>query len=230
MTTDCSNSPIHAVLFDLDGTLLDTAPDMAAALNQLCEHHSLPTLDYQRVRTTVSHGARALITLAFDISEDNERFEPLRQEFLQLYSRQLVRHTAPFDGIDTLLLQLEQRQIPWGIVTNKPRAYTIPILQTLKLNHRCQAVVCPDDVSRTKPDPEPLFKACDQIECEPGNTVYIGDHQRDIEAGKRAGMLTIATAYGYIPSTDNIEDWQADYCVDHAEQIFTLLMPRIAGQ
>ncbi|MBL4827337.1 MAG: HAD-IA family hydrolase [Spongiibacteraceae bacterium] len=221
-----SASPsIKTVLFDLDGTLLDTAPDFAVSLNLLRQRYHLPELDYDQIRLTVSHGARALITLAFGLNEGDDKFDTLRLELLDIYSQHLSVNTAPFPGIEPLLAELEQRQIAWGVVTNKPRVYTIPILEALGLYTRAQSIVCPDDVSRTKPDPEPLFLACNQIQCEPAHCVYIGDHQRDIEAGKRAGMTTIATAYGYVAPTDKIEDWQADYCVYHAREILPLLFP-----
>jgi N-acetyl-D-muramate 6-phosphate phosphatase len=220
---------IKAVLFDLDGTLLDTAPDLAMAVNQLRLRHGLNELDYHQIRATVSHGARALITLAFGLREGEGKFETLKQELLKLYSEQLVVNTAPFEGIEALLIELENKQIAWGVVTNKPRVYTVPILEMLGLHHRCQSIVCPEDVQNTKPDPEPLFKACEQIQCEPANTVYIGDHSRDIEAGRRAGMITIATTYGYIAADDNVQSWKADFCVDHAHEILPLIEARFTS-
>lgn len=230
MSTAIHAYPINAVLFDLDGTLLDTAPDLALAVNQLRQRHQRPELDYERIRATVSHGARALVTLAFGVREGEHNFENLRLELLELYSQQLAVNTALFAGIDGLLNTLEQRDIAWGVVTNKPRPLTVPILRALDLERRCQSLVCPEDVTRAKPDPEPLLLACTELGCEPAQAVYIGDHQRDIEAGRRAGMTTIASAYGYLESNDDPLLWQADFCVQHAKEILPLLQPRLASK
>ncbi len=215
--------PLHAVLFDLDGTLLDTAPDFAVVVNQLRQRYKKPALDYSSIRNTVSHGARALVTLAFQLQEGDQDFEKLRQELLQLYSEHLAVKTTPFPGISDLLDWLDQENLAWGIVTNKPRRYAEPILQALALHERCHTLVCPDDVSHTKPDPEPLLLACTEMQCTVKNAVYLGDHRRDIEAGQNAGMKTIAVNYGYIESNDPIQHWQADFTVEHASEIQTLL-------
>lgn len=207
---------LKAVLFDLDGTLLDTAPDFSVVVNRLCEIHGRPAIAYSRIRETVSHGARALITLAFDLREGEQHFEPLRLELLDLYLNHLAVKTTPFAGVEELLGQIEGAGLHWGIVTNKPRIYTEAILCALELDLRCQTVVCPDDVTHTKPHPEPLLLACAQIPCNPEEAIYIGDHRRDIEAGKNAGMITIAAAYGYIDPGDPIASWQADHNIDEA--------------
>ena len=220
MTTSTS---LQAVLFDLDGTLIDTAPDFAAVVNQLLANHGKAQLPYDAIRETVSHGARALVTLAFDLQEGDEGFDALRQELLDLYSQHLSVETALFPGIHELLLWLENSNIPWGIVTNKPRQYAEPILADLLISERCSAMVCPDDVTHTKPDPEPMLLACEQIGCEAQHTIYIGDHRRDIDAGKNAKMKTIAVNYGYIEANDPAENWQADFYVDHADEIQALL-------
>ena len=214
---------LEAVLFDLDGTLLDTAPDFVIAVNQQRQQHQLEPLDEDKIRTTVSHGARALVSLSFGMHEGDDGFEDLRQELLHLYQQHLCVKTQPFDGINTLLDWLDDQSLPWGIVTNKPRLYAEPIIAGLNLDKRCQTLVCPDDVSHTKPNPEPMFLACSHINCNPENTLYLGDHLRDIEAGKKAGMKTIATNYGYIEPNENTKTWQADYYVDHADDIIPLL-------
>ncbi len=216
-------SHIEAVLFDLDGTLLDTARDFAAILNQMRDQHSLPALPFESVRSTVSHGARALVTLAFDLQEGETGFETLRLELLERYGQHLAVHACLFEGLDGVLQHLEVENIPWGIVTNKPRIYSEAILSALALDQRCQSLVCADDVSRSKPDPESLLLACQQLQRQPGNVIYIGDHHRDIEAGKRANMITIAAAYGYIHSDDPVENWAADHCVENAEALLSLL-------
>ena len=214
---------LQAVLFDLDGTLIDTAPDFAMVVNLLLENHGKTELPYSAIRETVSHGARALVTLAFDLQEGEQGFDALRQELLDLYGQYLSVNTALFPGMHELLLWLETRDIPWGIVTNKPRRYAEPIVADLLLSERCSVMVCPDDVTKTKPDPEPMLLACKQIGCEAQHTLYIGDHRRDIEAGKNAGMKTVAVNYGYIEADDPTEDWQADFYVDHADEIQVLL-------
>ncbi|WP_101756863.1 HAD-IA family hydrolase [Oceanicoccus sp. KOV_DT_Chl] len=215
--------PLEAVLFDLDGTLIDTAPDFAVAVNQLRQRHDQPPLAYADIRATVSHGARALVTLALKLKEGDHHFEARRQELLDLYEQHLAVDTCLFPGMKELLDHLEQQKLPWGIVTNKPRRYAEPILAALKLNERCASLVCPDDVSRTKPDPEPMLLACQQIQCAPTRTLYLGDHRRDIEAGKNAAMKTLAVNYGYIEAHDPADSWQADFYVDHANEIMAVL-------
>ena len=214
---------LHAVLFDLDGTLIDTAPDFAVVVNQLRQRYQRDAMDYATIRAQVSHGARALVTLALDILPEDEGFEEKRQELLALYSQHLAVKTRLFAGMTQTLNWIEQQLLPWGIVTNKPRRYAEPILAALGLSERCQTLVCPDDVTNTKPDPEPMFLACQQIHCAPEKVLYLGDHRRDIDAGKAAGMPTIATRYGYIEAHDPAESWQADFIVDHAGEIPGLL-------
>ncbi len=214
---------LKAVLFDLDGTLLDTAPDFAVVVNRLCQQHGRAAISYEAIRATVSHGARALITLAFQLQPGEDNFEPLRQQLLALYADHLAVNTAPFDGIPELLGYIEHAGLDWGIVTNKPRIYTEAILLALDLDQRCSTVVCPDDVSQTKPHPESLLLACKHIACQPRQAIYVGDHRRDIEAGNNAGMKTIAAAYGYIDPDDPIENWQADYSVAHATDTIAIL-------
>lgn len=216
---------LDAVLFDLDGTLIDTAPDFAVVVNRLLAAYNKPGLAFAPIRATVSQGARALVTLAFGLQADEPGFEPLRQQLLDLYADHLAVESGLFGGMDSLLNTLEARNIPWGIVTNKPRIYAEPILEALALAKRCQSLVCPDDVSQTKPHPEPLLLACNQLDCQPANSVYIGDHRRDIEAGRNAAMTTIAAAYGYIEDSDPAHSWGADYLVHSAAEIQDLLIP-----
>lgn len=200
-----------AVLFDLDGTLVDTAPDFILAVNKQRHIHGFSPLNEMSIRNTVSEGARALVSLSFSCQENEDRFLQKHNELLALYMQHIADNSRLFPGMDDLLHWLEAHQIPWGIVTNKPRRFSEPLLDGLRLSERCQALVCPDDVVNKKPDPEPLYLACSILQADPLNTVYIGDHNRDIEAGRRAGMKTIAATYGYIPETDNVEDWKADY-------------------
>lgn len=215
--------PLHAVMFDLDGTLLDTAPDLIAALNRLRVEQQLPELPATRVRQSVSNGARALVELGFGITEGDAGYDALRQRLLDLYMQDVARHSTLFPGLDALLQQLQSRGIGWGIATNKPALYTEALLEQLQLDPSPALVICPDHVSRRKPDPESLLLAAQHFDCDPKHLVYIGDHLRDIECGRLAGATTIACRYGYIEEDDCIDSWQADYIVDTGDQIWPLL-------
>ena len=214
----------EAVLFDLDGTLLDTAPDFIRVVNQQVRLHRMPEISPDRIRETVSNGARALIKLAFDIDEEDNKFKQRHAELLDLYEASIADETVFFPGIDVFLNRLEEHSIPWGIVTNKPSRFTLPLLEKLNLTRRCSVTICPDDVTNTKPDPEPLFLACKRLSCTPTKTIYVGDHPRDIEAGRRAGMKTIAARYGYIDNPDQVNEWQADIIVDHGNELTNWLL------
>lgn len=202
---------IKAILFDLDGTLLDTAPDFIVCVNRLRANHQLAPLDDEIIRSQVSNGARALTRLAFGMSDDHPGLEPLRQELLSIYSDILGRHSALFPYMSDALRWIEQTGLRWGIVTNKPSIYTIPLLERLALPFIPSAVVCPDHVTHTKPDPEPILLACQQCGCEPLEAIYFGDHARDIEAGRAAGMLTASCGWGYIEPDEDIGSWGADH-------------------
>lgn len=218
---------LDAVLFDLDGTLLDTAPDFFVVMEQLCQRHNWPQQDYQTIRNTVSAGSRALITLASGVQPEEEHFDGLRQQLLDLYINHLAVKTCYFEGLEETLNWLEQENIHWGIVTNKPRLYTESLLDQIGLSQRAASVVCPDDVKNTKPDPEPLYLACQQLNVDPDNTIYIGDHRRDIEAGQRAGMKTIAANYGYIDASDPAHSWQADHLAEHGSELIAIIKDKI---
>lgn len=212
---------IKAVLFDLDGTLLDTAPDFEVVLNQLRDEQGLDAIPAHKVRETVSNGARALVTLAFGLNEGDTGFEALRLRLLELYSAHLAVKTRPFPGIEQLLAYINDHQLAWGIATNKPEIYTTPIVQQLRLEPNC--VICPDHVTERKPHPESMQLAARQLSCKTTEIVYIGDHRRDIECGNRAGCPTIAVRYGYIDATDSADDWGAGHIVDHASDIPAIL-------
>jgi 2-phosphoglycolate phosphatase len=215
----------EAVLFDLDGTLIDTAPDFAAVLNRQLAAHGRQPLPYDTVRAAVSQGSRAVVALGFSdrFSVDSVEFEGIRQEFLSSYVHHLADESRLFPGMDALLMRLESMGIPWGIVTNKPSLYTTPLLKALQLEQRCKVAICPDMVTHTKPHPEPMLKAADALGVDPGKCVYVGDHLRDIEAGKRAGMITIAVSYGYLQEGDSAADWEADHLVDSVFELSRLL-------
>ena len=214
---------LKAVMFDLDGTLLDTAPDFVVALNRLRAEQKRESLPAEVIRQSVSNGARALIELGFALTEGEPGFDDLRQRLLELYMQDIAVHTELFPGLQALLDQLHIRAIPWGIATNKPALYTEALLTTLALSPAPELVLCPDHLTHRKPDPESLLLAAEHFACEPAQLAYLGDHLRDIECGRRAGSLTIACRYGYIAADDLIENWQADYIVDQAEDIWPIL-------
>lgn len=214
---------LKAVLFDLDGTLLDTARDLANALNRLLIEEQLDPLPFETIRDVVSNGGNAMVSLGFGTDAGTDRHQKLYLRLLDLYAQDLTSHTAPFPGINALLATLDQFAIHWGVVTNKPSHYTLPIMERMALYPPCSAIVCADQVKNSKPHAEPLLKACELINCSPGQTLYVGDHQRDIEAGRRAGMKTVAALYGYIEAQDNPNQWGADYTIDHPDELTELI-------
>lgn len=220
---------IAAVLFDLDGTLVDTAPDFVRVLNQLRADDQLPPLPYDAIRNQVSNGARALVKLGFALEETSDDFAHRLEKLLALYEQGLAVESKLFDGLDASLRWLEQRNIPWGVVTNKPSRYTLPLLRGLKLDQRCAVAICPDHVTHKKPHPEPLLTACDWMSVDPQQTIYVGDHIRDIEAGRAAGNYTIAAAWGYLEQDTNIDDWQADIILQTPAQLQAFLLDKAAS-
>lgn len=217
------NQAIRAVMFDLDGTLLDTAPDFVVVVNQLLREQGRPTLPDELIRAGVSNGSKALIKLAFGIDESHSDFEPLRQRLLELYLQHIAVHTKPFPGIENLLEKLAQHQIAWGIATNKPAAYTLPLMAALNMQPAPASVICPDHVQRSKPDPESMLLASTQLGCKPQQIIFVGDHKRDIDCGRDAGSITIAAAYGYVDEGDDPANWNADHCVSHADEIWPII-------
>lgn len=227
-----TSAPLHAalhapqaVLFDLDGTLIDTAPDFASVLNRQLAAHGRAPLPYATIRPAVSQGSKAVVALGFAdrFPLDSNEFEAIRQEFLRSYLEHLADESGLFPGMEELLAELESRGIPWGIVTNKPSLYTTPLLKALQLDQRCKVAICPDMVTHTKPHPEPMLKAAAALGVDAEKCIYVGDHLRDIEAGKRALMTTIAVSYGYIQDGDAPADWDADYLVDSVFELSRLL-------
>ena len=212
-----------ALLFDLDGTLLDTAPDFITALNRQLALHDLSSLPDETIRLSVTNGSVGLIEAGFGMPQDDPRFEPLRAEFLELYFANLADRTALFEGLQPVLDKCVSSDIPWGIVTNKPWRYTESTLLQLDLMAGAATVICPDHVSHPKPDPEAMFLACAEIATAPSDCLYVGDHVRDIVAGRDAGMRTIAAGWGYIDEDEDILGWQADWVVDQSQQLYSLL-------
>ena len=203
-------SPIRTVLFDLDGTLLDTAPDLAFSLNTVLAEHKRRPLSYESIRPVVSHGGIALIQLGFGLDPQHPGFEPLRLRLLDIYRENLCRKTSLFPGMEKLLHSIEQRGLNWGVVTNKPSWLTEPLLQGLQLSGRTSCIVSGDTLDKRKPHPAPMLHACDQTGSHASECVYIGDAQRDIEAGKSAGMYTLVALFGYIGEEDDPTMWGAD--------------------
>ncbi len=204
---------IKTVLFDLDGTLIDTAPDMAAALVKLCEEEDQPALEYTQVRPHVSDGSIALVKLAFGEQLDNKRLDRLKNRYLEIYQDNLAIDSVLFSGMEALLDELENSHIKWGVVTNKPGWLTLPLMQALKLSPRAACIVSSDSTPNRKPHPEPMLYACKLSDSIPAECIYVGDARRDIEAGQNAGMQTIAALYGYIGDWEDASDWRADYYI-----------------
>lgn len=215
---------LQAVIFDLDGTLVDTADEFVVVVQALRAEHGREPLPDQLIRSNVSNGARALTTLALDLQESAPEFENKRLRLLELYSEVLGTVASLYPGIQELLDAFSERNIRWGIATNKPRAYTEPLLAALDLSPAPGSVVCPDDVTDRKPHPESLYLNCRHLDCSPANSVYVGDHQRDIEAGRRAGMVTIAATYGYIEDHDDPASWGANLQADCSRKLQALLL------
>jgi len=205
---------LACVLFDLDGTLLDTAPDMGRALNRLLREQGRQPLAHRDIRPVVSHGSPGLLALGFNLDPDDADYPPLRDRFLDLYRDCQAQDTRPFPGIPELLDWLEGRDIPWGVVTNKPGWLTEPLLAALDLTRRAACIVSGDTLAERKPHPAPLLHACGQVGVAPEHCVYVGDAERDVEAGKRAGMRTVVARYGYIHPRELPAGWGADHCID----------------
>ncbi len=211
------------LLFDLDGTLLDTAPDFITALNKQLGLHGREPLPDNAIRTSVTNGSVGLIQSGFKIDPSHEDFEALREEFLELYFANLADKTALFEGLQLVLDECRLREIPWGVVTNKPWRYTESAMVQLGLMEAAATVICPDHVAQTKPHPEPILLACSEISIDPVDCLYVGDHVRDIEAGRAAGTRNVAAGWGYIEQHENIANWQADWIVEESQHLHSFL-------
>jgi len=212
-----------AVFFDLDGTLLDTAPDFHVVLNELLEERGRPTLEIAQVRTQVSNGARALVTLAFQVKPGEQSFDYWLERLLERYAQRLDVDTRLFPGMEKVLDFLVASHIPWGVVTNKSERFARPILEGLGLAETLGPLVCPEHVKARKPDPEGLLLASQQAGARPRHSIYVGDHARDIQAGRNACMQTIAACYGYLDKEEDPAAWNADYYIDEAAMLLPLL-------
>lgn len=206
---------LRAVLFDMDGTLLDTAPDFIAVAQAMRLARGLDRIPDQQVRDVVSGGARAMVLSAFDVDPLSDEFEALRLEFLARYQDHCAVESRLYDGMTELLVEIEKSNLIWGVVTNKPLRFAEPIMHQLGLSSRSAVLVCPDHVSKSKPDPEPMLLACNQLDLDPSRVLFVGDDLRDIESGRAAGSRTAAVRYGYIHPDDDPDTWGADVVVNH---------------
>ncbi|MBO1530437.1 HAD-IA family hydrolase [Psychrobacter sp. F1192] len=224
---------VKAVLFDLDGTLIDTAADFVRIISKMSTQNDWQAPPAAAIREQVSAGASAMVKLMLDHNDHSNVSEDellqFRQQFLDDYEADICVDSCLFEALDEVLLALEDQGVPWGIVTNKPRYLSEQLLTAMQLHERCSVLVCPDDVSRNKPDPEPMYMALEKLAIPrgaAGSVIYIGDHVRDIDAGNAAGMLTILAAYGYIPpeDQDKLAHFGADYIVETPKQLNKLLL------
>lgn len=207
----------QAVFFDLDGTLLDTAPDFHTATNLVLEAEQLEPLDIATLRSWVTNGSIGIIQSAFGINQDHPEFSRLRESLLGHYVDCLTDKTRIFHGLEITMELLRDKNIPWGVVTNKPIKFAQPIIELLTPD--CAALICPDHVQQTKPDPEGLLIAARELNADPEICVYVGDHERDIQAGKSARMKTVAAEWGYIDTETNPVNWGADYLIQTPDQL-----------
>jgi len=214
---------IHTILFDLDGTLVDTAPDLGHALNIQLSRHGKSTLSDATIRPFASHGSRGLIGLGFGITPADASFLALRDEYLNIYDTVFTRSPVLLQGIAALLQVIESKGLKWGVVTNKPRRFTQPLIKSMGLDQRAACVVSGDDAPQPKPSPATLLMACEQMNVKPENCIYIGDAERDIQAGKAAGMQTAVALFGYIDNSDKPQDWGADVMLHKPEDLLDLI-------
>jgi phosphoglycolate phosphatase len=212
-----------AVLFDLDGTLIDSAPDLAGAGNDMRAARGLPLLPLAHFRPMVGAGARGMVGRALEVAPGDADFEAMRAEFLQRYEARMTRHTQVFEAMRPVLEVLRERGLPWGIVTNKITRYTEPIVRALGLADQAAALVCGDTTAHAKPHPAPLLEAARQLRLEAQACVYVGDDLRDVQAGRAAGMATVAAAWGYLGEGDHIDDWGADHVIESPAELLKLL-------
>ena len=217
---------LEAVLFDLDGTLIDTAPDMARTVNEMRRRRGLEAVPLEQVRPFVSHGARGMITSAFRITTGDPEFQAMREEFLQIYADNICVDSQLFPGMEPLLAHLEEREVAWGVVTNKFERLARPLLDALRLSDRAAIVVGGDTCPRPKPYPDPLLHAAAELGVVPARTLYVGDDKRDVDAARGAGMPVVVAAYGYLGDGDPPALWGADAILDSPEAVLDWLVGR----
>ena len=214
---------LSLMLFDLDGTLMDTAPDMGAALNVLRAEHRLTPLTPDRIRPYVSHGVPALLKLGFGMEPQDTRFAEMRGRYLAIYQAGLAKDTRLFHGVEPLLEELPRLGLRWGVVTNKPGWLTEPLLDAFGLKSLAACVVSGDTTPRRKPFPDPLLHACKLCGVEPGGSVYVGDAERDVEAAHAAGMQAVVALYGYLGEEERPSNWKAEHMIKHPLELLDWL-------
>lgn len=216
----------EAVLFDLDGTLADTAPDLGATANLLLQEEGQQPKPLAELRPYTSQGVRGLLKAGFGIDSAHADYPRLFQRFLAIYESRICDESHLFDGIPELLDALEKNGMHWGIVTNKRMRYTDPLVELLQLSPRTRCVVSGDTTAEAKPSPLPVLHACQLLDCAPQRTLYVGDDRRDIDAGRAAGCLTVAVSYGYLGDSGPITSWGADLIIDHPAELADYLAER----
>jgi len=212
-----------AVLFDLDGTLADTAGDLGGAVNQMRVARGMAAMPIESLRPFASAGARGLIGAGLDVHPDHPEFESLRQEFLSNYERCLADTTRLFEGVPALLDQLDAMGCTWGVVTNKPHRYTVPVMEALGLMARSAVTISGDTTAHAKPHPLPLLTACERMGAHALTTLYVGDDLRDIQAAQAAHMPSVAAAWGYLGTTHDVAQWGADVICQNPTDILPFL-------
>ena len=220
---------VKAVLFDLDGTLIDSAPDLGAAADKMRTDRGLPSLPLDDYRHMAGAGARGMLGIAFGMTPDHPEFPVMREEFFQNYEQRMTVLTRAFDGVPELIAQLESRGLGWGVVTNKSMRFTGPLVGEMPLFSTAAAVVGGDTTPHSKPHPAPLLEAARQLGLDPAHCLYVGDDERDIVAGRAAGMPTVAATYGYLGSKADTLAWGADAQIDTPLALLSLLKPLIAA-
>jgi phosphoglycolate phosphatase len=218
-----SRASVEAVLFDLDGTLVDSAPDLAGAANELRQAHGLQAIPFEQLRPMVGSGARGMLNAAFGIGPGDPQFDLLRTDFLARYEARILRETRVFVRMESVLLALERRGLPWGIVTNKIARFSVPLVEGLGLMSRCAVLVSGDSTPHAKPHPQPLLEAASRLGLAPQRCIYIGDDRRDVEAGRSARMPTLAAAWGYLGRDESVHDWNADAVLAHPDELLNWL-------
>lgn len=215
--------PLKAILFDLDGTLIDTAPEFADIATRLRAEAGLSPLDQHVFRQAVSYGAIGMVSQALDMEPEAKDFSHWHQRFLTEYETSLGALSKPFRGLSDVIAECHQAGLFWGVVTNKLERFAKPLMSKMPLTPRADVLITPDHVTHPKPHPEPLLLACQILNCPAEQTVYIGDHVRDIESGREAGCRTIAAAYGYLTESERVEDWGADEIASSPEQLAEMI-------
>ena len=217
-------SGIEAVLFDLDGTLIDSAPDLGAAADRMRTDRGLPSLPLQRYRPMAGAGARGMIGVAFGLTPEDPGYNDLREEFLANYERCMTERTCAFDGIEALVQALQQRDLAWGVVTNKIERFTLPLTGALPLFASAATIISGDTTPHPKPHPAPLLEAARRLRIDPARCLYVGDDERDIVAGLAAGMSTVAATYGYLGARSEVNLWGADALIHSPSELLALLV------